>query len=196
MTLFVAGHETTANALDWVFYFLAQNPEVEAKLLCEIEILNGKPPTVHDLPNLPYSEMVLKEALRLYPPAAGATRQPIHDLELGGYHFTKGSNIVISTYLMHRNPDYFPDPLKFDPERFNPARETQIPKYAYLPFGGGPRVCIGNTFAMMEARLIFITILQHYRLTLATNQPIQAEQLFTIRPKGGLKMNVVSREKP
>lgn len=196
MTLFVAGHETTANALDWVFYFMAQNPEVEAKLLCEIEILNGKPPTVHDLPNLPYSEMVLKEALRLYPPAAGATRQPIHDLELGGYHFTKGSNIVISTYLMHRNPDYFPDPLKFDPERFNPARETQIPKYAYLPFGGGPRVCIGNTFAMMEARLIFITILQHYRLTLATNQPIQAEQLFTIRPKGGLKMNVVSREKP
>ncbi|MCW1969445.1 MAG: cytochrome P450, partial [Anaerolineae bacterium] len=151
----------------------------------------GKPPTVHDLPNLPYSEMVLKEAIRLYPPASGATRQPIHDIELGGYQLPKGSNIAISTYVMHRNPEYFADPLKFDPERFSPEREAHIPKYAYLPFGGGPRVCIGNTFAMMEARLIFITILQRYRLSLLTSAAVQAEQLFTIRPKGGLKVKVL-----
>ena len=194
MTLFVAGHETTANALNWALYLLSQNPEAEAKLMNEIAALGGRPPAMADLARLPYSEMVIKESIRLYPPAAGATREPLHDIELGGYHIPKGGNIAISTYTMHRNAAFFPDPLRFDPERFSPAREADIPKHAYLPFGAGPRVCIGNTFAMMEARLILITILQRFRLTLAPKQTVQAEQLFTIRPKGGLKMIVRPRD--
>jgi cytochrome P450 len=193
MTLFVAGHETTANALAWMLYLVSQHAEVHAKLLAEIATLNGKLPTMRDLPQMPYSEMVLKEVMRLYPPASGATREPIHDIELGGYHLPKGSSIAISTYTMHRNPKYFAQPLKFDPERFSPENEPKIPKYAYLPFGGGPRVCIGNAFAMMEARLVVLTILQRFKLSLVSSQPVRAEQLFTIRPKGGLKMGVQAR---
>ncbi len=190
MTLFAAGHETTANALAWAFYLLAQNPAVEDRLRAEIATLHGQPPTLADLARLPYSEMVIKETMRLYPPAGGVTRSPKHDLDLGGYRIPQGANLAISTYAMHRRADLFPDPLKFDPERFSPANEPNIPKYAYLPFGGGPRVCIGNTFALMEARLALITILQAFRLRLAPGQKVQAEQLFTIRPKGGLKMVV------
>jgi cytochrome P450 len=193
MTLFIAGHETSANALAWLLYLVSQHPEVEAKLMAEIATLNGKPPTMRDLPQLPYSEMVTKEVMRLYPPAGGATREPLHDIELGGYRLPKGASIAISTYTMHRNPKYFADPLTFDPERFSPENEPKILKYAYLPFGGGPRVCIGNSFAMMEVRLVAMTILQRFKLSLASNQKVRAEQLFTIRPKGGLKMVVSSR---
>ena len=194
MTLFIAGHETTANALAWMLYLVSQHPDVEARLMREIATLKGKPPTMQDLPQLPYSERVLKEVMRLYPPAGGATREPIHDIELGGFHMPKGSSIAISTYTMHRNPKYFAEPLTFDPERFSPENEAKIPKYAYLPFGGGPRVCIGNAFAMMEARLVAITVLQRFKLSLAPNQQVRAEQLFTIRPRGGLKMVVDSRD--
>jgi cytochrome P450 len=190
MTLFIAGHETTANALAWTLYLVSQHPDVETKLMSEIATLGDKPPTMRDLPQMPYSEQVLKEVMRLYPPAGGATREPIRDMELGGYHMPKGSSIAISTYTMHRNPKYFAEPLKFDPERFSPENEAAIPKYAYLPFGGGPRVCIGNAFAMLEARLVALTILQRFKLSLAPNQQVRAEQLFTIRPKGGLKMRV------
>jgi cytochrome P450 len=193
MTLFVAGHETTANALDWAFYLLAQNPAAANTLQAEIATLNGQPPTMADLARLPYSELVIKEALRLYPPASGAARTPIHDIELGGYLIPKGSNIALSIYAMQRNPALFPEPLKFDPDRFSPAREASIIKYSYLPFGAGPRVCIGNSFAMMEARLILITVLQRFRLELTGKQPVQAEQLFTTRPRGGLKMLVQAR---
>ncbi len=190
MTLFIAGHETTANALAWTLYLVSQHPDVEARLMSEIATLGDKPPTMRDLPQMPYSEQVLKEVMRLYPPAGGATREPIHDIELGGYHMPKGSSIAVSTYTIHRNPKYFAEPLKFDPERFSPENEAAIPKYAYLPFGGGPRVCIGNAFAMLEARLVALTILQRFKLSLAPNQQVRAEQLFTIRPKGGLKMGV------
>jgi cytochrome P450 len=193
MTLFIAGHETTANALAWMLYLVSQHPDVEARLMAEIATLNGQPPTMRDLPQLPYSERVLKEVMRLYPPAGGATREPIHDIELGGYRLPKGSSIAISTYTMHRSPKYFAEPLKFDPERFSPENEAKIPKYAYLPFGGGPRVCIGNAFANMEARLVALTILQRFKLSLAPTQKVRAEQLFTIRPKGGLRMVVSSR---
>lgn len=188
VTLFVAGHETTANALDWAFFTLAQNPEAEARLREEISTLGGRPPTMADLPNLPYSEQVMKEVLRLFPPAAGMTREPIHDLDLGGYRFPKGANLAISTYAMHRDPTLFPDPLRFDPERFSPAREGELPKHAYLPFGAGPRICIGNVFAMFEARLILIAVLQRFRLAVAPGFKVRAEQLFTTRPRGGLKM--------
>jgi cytochrome P450 len=192
MTLFVAGHETTANALAWTFYLLAQNPQAEERLCHEVAALNGQPPAATDLAHLPYSEMAIKEAMRLYPPAGGVTRQPIHDIELGGYRIPKGSDIAVSTYTMQRNPALFPDPERFDPERFRPENEAKIPRYAYLPFGGGPRICIGNSFAMMEARLVLTTVLQRFRLTLAPGQSVRAEQLFTIRPRGGLKMTVQS----
>ena len=194
MTLFIAGHETTANALSWGFYLVSQTPQVEAKLMQEIAQLNGQPPTLKDLQNMPYSEQVVKEVMRLYPPAGGATRQPIQDTHIGNYFLPKGSNIAISTYTMHRNPALFPDPLQFKPERFSPEQEASIPKYAYLPFGGGPRVCIGNSFAIMEARLVLITVLQRFKLALAPGQKVRAEQLFTIRPKGGLKMVLEARQ--
>lgn len=192
ITLFIAGHETTANALAWAFYLVAQHPAVEAKLLAEIASLQGNPPTMADLPRLPYTEQVLKEAMRLYPPAGGVTRQAIHDIELGGYPIAQGQAIAISTYVMHRDPNLYAAPDRFDPERFTPENEAQLPRLAYMPFGGGPRICIGNSFAMMEARLILATILQRYHLT-PPAKPVRAEQLFTLRPKGGLKMGVERR---
>ena len=192
ITLFVAGHETTANAVTWALYLLSQHTDVECKLRSELAQLHGKPPTVRDLQRLPYLEQVIKESMRLYPPAGGATRQPIEDLELGGYRVRKGDMIAISSYAMHRNPQFFPDPERFDPERFSPEREAQTPKYAYLPFGAGPRVCIGNVFALMESRIILATILQRWTLALAPGENVKAEQLFTIRPRNGLKMVVKS----
>jgi len=192
ITLFVAGHETTANALTWAFYLVAQHPAVEAKLLAELAVLQGQAPALADLAHLPYTEQVIKEAMRLYPPAGGVTRQAIHDLELGGYPIAKGHTIAISTYVMHRDPTLYLDPERFDPERFTPENEAKLPRLAYLPFGGGPRICIGNSFAMLEARLILATILQRYHLT-PPAKPVRAEQLFTLRPKGGLKMGLERR---
>jgi cytochrome P450 len=190
MTLFAAGHETTANLLAWAFYFLAKNPEVEARLRAEIATLGGRVPSLKDLAAQPYTEMVLKEAMRLYPPAAGATREPVRPVTIGGVTFQPGAPLVIMTYVMHRNPALFPDPDRFDPERFSVENEPKIPKHAYLPFGGGPRVCIGNMFAMMEAQLALIVILQRWKLSLAPGQVVQAEQLFTVRPRGGLPMRI------
>jgi cytochrome P450 len=166
---------------------------VEEKLVLELALLNGKPPGVHDLAQLPYSEQVVKEAMRLYPPAGGVIRQPIHDIELGGYPIAKGSMVAISTYVMHHDPQLFAEPDRFDPERFTPENEAKLPRYAYLPFGGGPRVCIGNSFAIMEARLILLTVLQRYHLSLAPGQTVRAEQVFTLRPRGGLPMMAARR---
>jgi cytochrome P450 len=193
ITLFLAGHETTANAVTWTLYLLSQHPDIEAKVIEEMAALNGEPPAVRDLQKLPYLEQVMKESMRLYPPAGGATREPIEDIELAGYAVPKGSNIAISSYAMHHNPELFPDPERFDPERFTPEREVQIPRYAYLPFGAGPRVCIGNVFALMETRILLACILQRWKLSLAPGQKVKAEQLFTIRPQGGLRMIVKSR---
>ena len=190
MTLFVAGHETTANALDWAFYLLAQNPESEETLMTEIAALGGRPPTMADLARLPYSEWVMKEAIRLYPPAAGATREPLHDISLGGYRLPKGSNIAISTYTMHRNAAFFPDPLRFDPERFSPAREADIPKHAYLPFGAGPRVCIGNTFAMMEAQVILAMVMRDWDVALDSAHKVEPDPMVTLRPKHGIHVSL------
>jgi cytochrome P450 len=194
ITLFIAGHETTANALAWSFYLVAQHPAIAERLINELAPFSGKSLSVRDLAQLPYSEWVVKEAMRLYPPAGGVTRQPIDDIELGGYPIAKGSTITIATYVMHRDPKLYPDPEHFDPERLSPENEAKLPRYAYLPFGGGPRVCIGNSFAMMEARLILMTVLQHFQLSLAPGETVRAEQLFTLRPKGGLRMIVKQRQ--
>ncbi len=195
ITLFLAGHETTANAVMWTLYLLSQHPEVEAKVMAELASINQNqtPPTVRDLQGLPYLEMVVKESMRLYPPAGGVTRAPIEDIQLGGYTIPAGASIAVSSYAMHRDSEFFTDPLVFDPERFSPEREAHIPKYAYLPFGAGPRVFIGNVFALMESRILLATILQRWKLSLVPGQKVMAEQLFTTRPKFGMKMVVSAR---
>lgn len=196
VTLFAAGHETTSNALTWAWYLLSQHPEVEARLHEEVDgVLNGRSPTLHDLPNLPYTQMVIKETLRLYPPAWVLNgRTPLTDTEIGGYPIKKGNIIFISPYVMHRLPHYFPEPEAFRPERFTPEQEKELPRYAYLPFGGGPRVCIGNAFAMMEAQLLLATIAQRFRLELVPGQEIVPNPLITLSPRDGLRMRLVARE--
>ena len=189
MTVFGAGHETTASALMWTWYLLSQHPEVEARLLQELErALGGRAAELDDLPRLTYTEMVIKEAMRLYPPAWSVTRQTIADVDIGGYHIGKGKVVVVNTYGMHLDARYFPDPERFDPERFSPENEKLIPKYAYIPFGGGPRVCIGNAFAMMEAKLIVATIAPQFRLALAPDQQVAPQRVFTLRAKYGMRM--------
>jgi cytochrome P450 len=196
MTLFLAGHETTATALAWTWYLLASHPDVEARLIDELErALGGRNPTIADLPNLPYTEMVVREAMRLYPPAPGVAREPIEDVTIGGYTVPKGSLISLNAFAMHRDRRFFDAPERFNPDRFASGWEERVPRYAYLPFGGGPRVCIGNGFAMMEARLIVATMAQRCRLVLEPDQTVKPAQLVTVRPKDPLRMTVVPRER-
>jgi len=198
VTLFAAGHETTSNALAWTWYLLSQHPDVEAKLHREVDtVLDGRLPTLQDLPNLPYTEMVLKESMRLYPPAwTLSARQAVEDTTVGDYLIPKDRLIFVAPYAVHRRPQFFPEPERFDPERFTPENEKKLPRYAYVPFGAGPRVCIGNSFAMMEAHLILVTIAQRFRLELDPDQEIELNPLITLSPKYGLKMRVIKREKP
>jgi cytochrome P450 len=182
MTLFLAGHETTSNALTWTWYLLSQHPEVEAKLHDELTIvLGGRVPTLNDLAQLKYTEMVVKESMRLYPPAWGISREPVEDVEIGGYTLEKGKPVFIIPYVQHRDPRWFDEPERFLPERWEDGFEEQLPKYAYMPFGGGPRVCIGNSFAMMEARLLLATIARHFRLSLEPGYKVEPEPMITVR---------------
>ncbi len=198
MTIFIAGHETTALTLTWAFTLLAQSPEVEQKLHAELDtVLNGRLPTLADLLNLPYAEMVIKETLRLYPIAWLILRQATADLQVGPYHVPKGHQIWISPYTMHRHPHYFNTPEVFQPERFAPKAdqdfESSLPKFAYMPFGGGPRICIGNMFALMEARLVLATIAQKFRLALHPNSNIQMQVGNTLGFEHGASMQVLLR---
>jgi len=195
MTIFIAGHETTANALTWTFFLLAQQPEVERKLQEEIAVLEQVPPTTADLARLPYTERVIKESMRLYPPAWIVPRLAISDFELGGYPIRRNSILFTSPYTLHRHPHYFPDPERFSPERWTPEFEKTLPRYAYFPFGGGPRVCIGNGFAMMEANLVLATILQRNQLRLTPGQQIIPEPVITLRPSNGIQMRVMKPER-
>jgi cytochrome P450 len=195
MTLFLAGHETTANALTWIWYLLARHPEVEEKLSEELRsVLGGRAPTVADLPKLRYTEMVVRESMRLYPPAPGAAREPIEDVAIGGFQAPKGSLLSINTYVMHRDARFFAEPDRFHPERFGQGWEERIPRYAYLPFGAGPRVCIGNAFATMEARLILATVAQRCKLSLETDREVRPVQLITLRPRGPVRMKIAVRK--
>lgn len=196
LTLFVAGHETTSNALTWTWYLLSQNPVAAERLYSEVEgVLNGRPPALSDQSRLPYTLQVIKEALRLYPPAwLLNTRRAAADTTIGPYPVRKGDLLWISPYAVHRRPEFFPEPERFDPERFTPEREKALPRYAYLPFGGGPRVCIGNSFALMEAHLIVATIAQRYRLTLAAGQVVDLNAQVTLSNHGGMRMTVKRRE--
>ncbi|MBX7103322.1 MAG: cytochrome P450 [Gemmataceae bacterium] len=193
-TLFVAGHDTTSAALAWFWLTLMQNPLVEERVLREIgTVLGGRTPTAADVPKLHYLERVVKESMRLYPAAAFLFgREAIEDVEIGGFTISKGSWVFIAPYVVHHDARNFPDPEVCDPERFAPGRIEQIPAYAYIPFGGGPRICIGNALATMQIILMAATVLQKYRVTLAQPTP-EHEMEVVLRPKGGLRVLVESR---
>ncbi len=196
MTLFIAGHETTANALAWTLYLLAQHPDVEAKLMAELDtVLAGRSATMQDMRQLTYTDMVVKEAMRLYPPAWIIARSAMEDLEIGGYPIAEGSVIMISSYALHRDPQYWDEPERFMPERFAAGWDDRVPRYAYIPFGGGPRVCIGNSFATMEAVLCLATIMQRCTLSLLPGQHITPEPLITLRPDPAIEMRIQIRER-
>lgn len=195
ITLFVAGHETTSNALTWTWYLLSQNPEAAARLQAELDaVLAGRRPMLADLERLPYALMVIKEAMRLYPPVYALNgRQAAEDVAIGDYVIPRNSYVLISQWGLHHNPRLFPDPYRFDPERFSAANEPSIPRYGYIPFGAGPRVCIGNSFALMEAHLILATVAQRYGLALAPGQQIALNPQITLSNKHGMWMRPQAR---
>ncbi len=194
MTIFLAGHETTALALTWSWYLLAQNPKAEAKLAAELdEVLEGRAPTVEDLPRLRYADWVVKESMRLYPPAWAVGRECVRECEVGGYRVAKGMQVFGFQWVVQRDPRWFNDPLTFRPERWGEEAISRLPKYAYFPFGGGPRLCIGNYFATMEAVLILATIAQRFRLRLAPDHKLEVLPALSLRPKHGLKMTLEAR---
>lgn len=195
VTLFLAGHETTANALNWTWMLLAQHPAVEARLHAELDsVLGGRAPELTDLKRLPYTEMVVREALRLYPPAWVYSRAAAQDMTIGDFHIPQGAVVSVHTYALHRNPALWDDPDVFRPERFSPENEDALPRFGYLPFASGPRVCIGQAFAMMEAQLVLATVAQQYRLALAPGQQVRVAPLITLNPLGGLPMTVQRRQ--
>ncbi len=194
MTLFLAGHETTANALAWSWYLLSRHQDIYTHMCEEVDsILHGRLPEVTDLPNLPYTLRVFKESMRLYPPAYMIGRQAVHPVDLLGYHIPAKGIVFISPYAMHRRADYFHEPERFNPDRFTPEMEQRLPRYAYMPFGGGPRICIGNHFAMMEGHLILATLAQYVTFEFTGQHPVKTEPLVTLRPKGGIPMLVHRR---
>jgi cytochrome P450 len=188
MTFFAAGHETTANALTWTFHLLSQHPAGREKLLAELQtVLAGRAPTVDDFPNLPYTEWVLNESMRIYPPAWMLGRRAIEAFDLDGVHFPAGTIVMFSQWVIHRLPDLWGDSENFRPERWDPASERKIVPWSYFPFGGGPRICIGLPFAQLEARLLLATILQHYLPFTAPGFRAEPDPLITLRPKKGLQ---------
>ena len=192
LTLFLAGHETTALTLTWTLYLLAQYPDVEAKVRAELQAaLGDRPATAADKLNLKYTEQVIQESLRLYPPAWVMGRSALEDCNIGGHAVAQGNTIIISQWAAHRNPRFFPEPETFRPERWEGDFARVLPKYAYFPFGGGPRVCIGNTFALMESVLVLATLLQSCRFQLAPDQNIVLQPAVTLRPRDGIQMKLL-----
>ncbi|HEY2525655.1 MAG TPA: cytochrome P450 [Candidatus Binataceae bacterium] len=191
LTLLLAGHETTANALTWTWYLLAQNPEAADKLEREVrEVLGDREPDALELPNLRYTRMVVEESMRLYPPAWAISRNAVGDDEIGGYRIARNTSVIICSFITHRHPAFWEEPERFEPERFSPAQSEGRPNFAYLPFGGGPRICIGNGFAMTEAQLVLATVAQRYRLRLAPGHPVELYPLITLRPRHGMQMTL------
>jgi cytochrome P450 len=189
MTLFVAGHETTANAITWAFYLLSQNPEIENKFHDELDlILKGNLPAIEDLHKLTYTMQIVHETLRLYPPAWMIGRKSIHDDEIDGYRIPAGTNILISQYMVQRDPIYWNSPDQFNPDNFLAEKEKTRHKFSYFPFGGGPRYCIGNNFSLMELQIILAVIGQHYRLCHDPLHQVALDPQITLRPFNGMKM--------
>jgi cytochrome P450 len=195
LILLLAGYETTATALTWTWYLLSQHPAVERRLHEELDtVLAGQLPTVEQLDALPYTRMVIQEAMRLYSPVFGFTRHAVEEDVMGGYRIQANSIIFVSQYCTHRHPEFWEEPEVFDPERFTPERSAGRPRFAYFPFGGGPRQCIGNHFAMMEAQLVLATVAQRYSLRLLPGHPVEPHILVTLRPRYGLPMTLHPRQ--
>jgi cytochrome P450 len=194
MTLYLAGHETTALTLTWTWYLLSQHPAVEKKLVDEWRrVLAGRAPRADDLPALPYTSAVISESMRLYPPVYVIGREATTELEIGGYRVKPGYTVLMSQWVNHRDPKYFPDPETFMPERWLNGLATRLPKFAYYPFGGGQRLCIGSHFALMEAAIILATIGQRYKFTLAPEAEIDIKPQITLLPKYGMPAILESR---
>lgn len=195
ITIFLAGYETTALALAWTWYLLAQHPEVEARLQDELDaVLGGRPPTFADLPRLPYTERVLNESLRIYPPNWRIERWAVRDCEVGDYFVPAGSHVVLSQYVMHRDPRYFPDPFRFDPDRWAPEARAARPQYSFFPFGAGPHRCLGEMFAIMESVLLLATLAQRWRMRLARAAPrVEMQALHILRPRRGIHVRLERR---
>jgi cytochrome P450 len=194
MTLVLAGFETTANALTWTLYLLAKHPEVAQKLEEEAtRVLGDREATFEDVPRLEYTERVLQESMRLYPPAWCFERMAIESDEIGGYAIPKGTTIAICPYVLHRNPAYWDDPDAFDPDRFLPERSNDRSRFAYLPFGDGPRICIGKNFAMMEAKIVLAMLASRFRIRLATDHHVDIDPRITLRPRNGMPMTLTPR---
>lgn len=193
-TFLLAGQETTALALTWTWYLLSQHPDARRRLEEEIDtVLSGRPPEYGDLVNLPYTRMVIEEAMRLYPPAWGISRQALADDEIGGFRLPRGWLALVIPYVLHRLPKYWENPERFEPERFLPQHSEDRPKFVYLPFGAGPRQCIGNHFALIEAQLVLATLTQGYRLHLAPNHKVEGWALISLRPRFGMRMLIERR---
>lgn len=194
VTLFLAGHETTASSLSWIWYLLAQHPEVEAELLAELDVvLGGRPPTIADLPRLRYTDMVVKEALRLYPSIWGFGREALCDTAIGGFFVPAGTTLMMSEWVVHRDPRFFAQPETFDPARWTEEFNKTLPKFAYFPFGGGPRLCIGNTFATTQAVMLLASIVPQFRFTCAPGYVVQPWPALTLLPKDGVHVLVERR---
>jgi cytochrome P450 len=195
ITLFLAGHETTASTLSWTWWLLAQNPTVEAKLHAELDgVLGDCLPTLDDLPKLIYTGHVITESLRLYPAAWGLARLAVEDHEIAGYPVTKGMGVAMAQWVVHRDRRWYDAPEEFRPERWEDDLMKRLPRFAYFPFGGGPRQCIGNTFAVMEATLILATIACKFRLRLVANHSVAPLASITLRPRHGVRVMVEARQ--
>jgi cytochrome P450 len=206
MTIFIAGHETTANALTWTFYLLSQNQDVETKLHNEIDSVLGdgsggddnvgnRIPTADDIPKLQYTENVLRESMRLYPPVWTIGRHVENDYSVGGYTIPAGSSILMSQYVMHHNPKYYEEPERFNPDRWTEEFKTHLPRFSYFPFGGGIRGCIGEPFAWIEGVLVIAIIAQKWTMRLLPSQRIKLDPAITLRPRYGMKMKLIQRAK-
>ncbi len=195
ITLFLAGHETTASTLSWTWWLLARHPAVEAKLHAELDaVLGDRAPTLDDLPKLRYTGHLITESLRLYPAAWGMARLVVEDHEIAGYAVTKGMGVAMAQWVVHRDPRWYDAPEEFRPERWEDDLLKRLPRFAYFPFGGGPRQCIGNAFALMEAALILATIARKFRLLLVANHPVVPLASITLRPRHGVRVTLESRQ--
>jgi cytochrome P450 len=194
MTLFLAGHETTALTLAWTWYLLASNPHADERMQAELAtVLGGREPTIDDWPKLRYTEHVILESMRLYPPAYVIGREALQDWEVGGFRVPRKTTLLMSQWVVQRDPRWFDEPDAFRPERWDDPKTQQLPKFAYFPFGGGPRVCIGNTFAVMETVLVLATLAQRWRFTLTPGHPVVPVPTFTLRPQKGILAPLMKR---
>ena len=196
LTLFLAGHETTAIALTWTWWLLSRNPNAEARLHAELdEVLPGRSPSIGDLPDLPYTQAVVSESIRLRPPAWAIGRTATADHRANGHPIAAGSIVVVSPWLLHHDPRWWPEPGAFRPERWL-ADEPERPRFAFIPFGGGPRGCIGEPFARLEAAMLLATIARRWRFTSRSEREPDLQAVITLRPRGGLQMVAVRRRSP